>query len=210
MSTWLVVPVRSLRDGKSRLATVLDPAQRFAFVERLLVRTLEQAAQFPGLDRTLVVSACDEARARAVACGAQALLEQPPGGLNGALRQARLAVHHRGAAQMLMVSCDLPLLQADDLRELAAAAVPGTIALAPDRARQGTNGLCMAADTDLDFAFGPNSFALHLACTRRVWMNSAVVERTGLSCDVDVPADYAELCAPERRPERCWTPLGTA
>ena len=70
MRLWLVVPVKSLRDGKSRLAPVLSVAERRAFNEWLLVRTLQQAALFPGLERTLLVSACEEACACASAQGA--------------------------------------------------------------------------------------------------------------------------------------------
>lgn len=121
MSVWLVVPVRSLRDGKSRLAPALDPAQRSALIEWLLVHTLEQAAQFPGLKRTLVVSPCTEARVRARAFGAHVLDEHTHGGLNQALRQAQVALSELDAARMLMVACDLPLLRAEDLRRLASA-----------------------------------------------------------------------------------------
>ena len=133
MSTWLVVPVKSLRNGKSRLSVALDAVERPQFVEWLLKRTLQQAAQFPGLDRTLVVSACEHARACAAACGAHVLGERAPGGLNSALEQAQRELQRLGVCQMLMASCDLPLLTAADLEALAAAVSTDTIAIAPDR-----------------------------------------------------------------------------
>jgi 2-phospho-L-lactate guanylyltransferase len=193
MSIWLVVPVKSLRDGKSRLAPSLEPAERRAFVEWLLVRTLEQAAQFPGLERTLLVSACEETRACASARGARVLEERAPCGLNSALRQAQLALSELGATRMLMVSGDLPLLETQDLRELAAASSTDIIALAPDRTRQGTNGLCLDARACFDFSFGPDSFARHLDCVRRLNLQCALVDRRGLAFDVDVPDHLAEL-----------------
>ena len=201
MSLWLVVPVRSLRDGKSRLAPALDAQQRRAFVERLLVRTLERAARFPGLEHTLVVSACNEARAQASACGATVIEERAPGGLNNALRQAQLALRVAGVTRMLMVSSDLPLLQPEDLQCLAAASSAGAIAIAPDRAQQGTNGIGLHAAMDFDFSFGPNSFQRHLERLRQLDFRSAVVERIGLAFDVDVPDDLAELRALEQRHE---------
>lgn len=199
MSLWLVVPVRSLRDGKSRLAPALDAQQRRAFVQWLLVRTLERAAQFPGLERTLVVSPCNEARAQASACGAKVIEERTPGGLNNALRQAQLALREAGVARMLMVSSDLPLLQAEDLQCLAAASSAGAIAIAPDRARQGTNGMGLHAAMDFDFSFGPNSFQRHLERAQQLDVASAIVERTGLAFDVDVPNELAELRALKQR-----------
>ncbi len=203
LSPWLVVPVRSLRDGKSRLAPAFDAQRRRAFTECLLVRTLERAAQFPGLGRTLVISPCNEARARAGACGATAIEERAPGGLNNALRQAQLALRDAGGAHMLMVSSDLPLLEVEDLQCLAAASAGGAIAIAPDRSRQGTNGISLCAAMDFDFSFGPNSFQRHLERAQQLGVHSAIVERTGLAFDVDVPDDLAELGALEQRQMRC-------
>jgi 2-phospho-L-lactate guanylyltransferase len=199
VSLLLVVPVKSLRHGKSRLAPALDAQQRRAFVERLLVRTLERAARFPGLERTLVVSACSEARARASACGATVIEERAPGGLNNALGQARLALRNAGVTRMLMVSSDLPLLQPEDLQCLAAASSRGAIAIAPDRAGQGTNGIGLHAAMDFDFSFGPNSFQRHLERAQQLRVDSAIVKRAGLAFDVDLPVDLAELRAREQR-----------
>jgi 2-phospho-L-lactate guanylyltransferase len=116
-----------------------------------------------------------------------------PGGLNDALRQAQLALRSFGAARMLMVSCDLPLLEADDLKFLADASSATTIALAPDRARQGTNGICLGSEIDFEFAFGPDSFERHVARIRRLRKRVALVERDGLAFDLDLPADLMEL-----------------
>jgi 2-phospho-L-lactate guanylyltransferase len=198
MSVWLVVPMKSLRQGKSRLAPALDPVQRQAFLERLLVRTLEQAAQFPGLERTLLVSGCSETRARAAEFGAQVLQERAGVGLNGALRQARLAVRHRGASHMLVVPCDLPLLRADDLRSLADSGSARSVGIAPDRARQGTNGLCLKPSLEFAFSFGPESFAHHLEQVRQLGMQCVAVESTGLAFDVDLPEDLVHLGELER------------
>ena len=193
MSDWLVVPVKSLRDGKSRLSPALGSTERRAFMKRLLVRTLEQAAHFPGLQQTLFISACEEARVLASAYGARALQECAPGGLNRALRQAQRVLSEFGATRMLMISSDLPLVRAQDLQHLASALSADTIVLAPDRTRQGTNGLCLDPSLAFDFSFGPNSFERHLESVRRLHMQSAIVERVGLAFDVDIPDHLAEL-----------------
>ncbi len=132
MNTWLVIPVKSLRDGKTRLAAALDPVQRRAFVDRLLVHTLKQAAAFPGLDRTLVVSPCSETRTRAAALGAHVLNESGCG-LNAAVNQAQTNIRQRGATQMLVVACDLPFLCSEDLQYLSRLAMSKVIVVAPDR-----------------------------------------------------------------------------
>ena len=198
MSVWLVVPMKSLREGKSRLAPVLDSTRRRAFLERMLLRTLERAARFPGLERTLLVSGCSETRTRAAELGAQVIEEGAGVGLNGALRQAQIEVRRLGASHMLVVPCDLPLLEADDLRRLAEPASAHSIGIAPDRVRQGTNGLCLEASLEFAFSFGPESFARHLEHVRQRGMQCVTVESAGLAFDVDLPEDLAHLGELER------------
>jgi 2-phospho-L-lactate/phosphoenolpyruvate guanylyltransferase len=183
MSVWLVLPMKSLRDGKSRLAPALDPRQRRELLEYLLLRTLDRAAEFPGLQRTLVVSGCEETRVRSASLGAQVLEETPGVGLNGALREAQLELRRANARTMLVVPCDLPLLEADDLQALAQAAWANCVAIAPDEARQGTNGLCFDARQEFS----------HLTEIRRLGLQHLTVENPRLAFDLDLAQDLARL-----------------
>src|SRR6185437_6194877 len=119
MRTWLIIPVKSLDGGKSRLAKVLSGTRRRALNERLLRRVLRIAAAFPGLRRTLVVSRCPAALALARRWGAHAVQERRPGGLNAAVAQAVGMARRQGAGALLVAACDLPYLRARDLRALA-------------------------------------------------------------------------------------------
>ena len=121
MSAWLVLPMKSLREGKTRLAPILHVTPRRALLERMFRHTLDQAALFPGLNRTLLLTRCTEARALAMEKGVRVLEEKSESGLNGGLRQAQLELRELNASKMLIVHCDLPLLGAEDLRRLAAA-----------------------------------------------------------------------------------------
>lgn len=192
MSVRLVLPLKSLHDGKTRLAPVLDAAQRAALIDRLLMRTLEQAAQFPGLQNTLLVSACEKARARATECGV-GVVDEPVAGLNHALQRAQRAVCETAAEKMLVIPCDLPLLTADDLRCLVDCAGTQAVALAPDRFKQGTNGICLPSSTAFEFAFGPGSYKRHRSSIERLRLRAVEVERPGLAFDVDTPNDLAQL-----------------
>jgi 2-phospho-L-lactate guanylyltransferase len=194
VNPWLVVPVKSLRRGKSRLAPALDAGERFALSQLLLLRTLRQAQRFPGLDRTLVVSGCEETCEFAVESGVHVLKESPPGGLNAALAQARAALRERGAVRMVAIPCDLPLLATEDLRRITSAP-SRAIALAPDRARRGTNGICLPADIAFEFRFGFDSFERHLDSAHRLGLQSSIIQCDGLAFDIDVPADLTALNA---------------
>jgi len=191
VTSWLVIPVKSLRDGKTRLEPALGPVQRRALMDQLLVHMLGQAAEYPGLNRTLVVSGCSETRARAIELGVHAL-EETGCGLNAAVRQAQLNVRQRGASQMLVVPCDLPLLDVEDLRQLSRIGGPGVAVIAPDRRGRGTNGLCFDPAIEFTFEFGEDSYRRHVAGAQRLGLEPATAEPPGLAFDVDTPADLAE------------------
>ena len=89
----------------------------------------------------------------------------------------------------------------------AQAASATTIALAPDRAREGTNGICLPASCAFDFSFGQNSFATHLDRVRTLHMHAAVVERVGLAFDVDLPVHLSELAALQTVADSCRADL---
>ena len=73
---------------------------------------------------------------------------------------------------------------------LALAGAAGTVAIAPDRRRQGTNGLSVAAGLDLAFRFGAGSFAAHLAEAERLGVTPDVIENPRLALDIDTPEDW--------------------
>ena len=94
-----------------------------------------------------------------------------------------------------MASCDLPLLTAADLEALCTAVSTDTIAIAPDRSRQGTNAIGLYSAAQLAFAFGPGSFAHHVNGIRQIDKTAAIVERAGLAFDIDLPEDLGEFRA---------------
>ena len=199
MSVCLVLPLKSLREGKTRLSPALDADQRAALIDRLLIHVLDQAAVFPGLQHTMLVSACGDARARAEQRGARVLHEPLPG-LNHALGHALLAVRARSYDKLLIVPCDLPLLDANDLRCLAGATTAKTIAIASDHSGRGTNGMSLPATLDFPFSFGADSFARHRETIAVLRLQMVRIARPRLAFDVDTPADLRHLHTLESAP----------
>jgi|SRR5690349_15688314 len=193
MGIWLVLPLKSLHEGKSRLSPALGPTQRAELIAQMLDHILEQARVFPGLSRTLLVSACSAARDHAARRGAHVLTENALE-LNAALGHARAYVRAMGADQLMIAPCDLPLVSHDDLRELAAGAPPGGAAIAPDSRHEGTNGLYLPIQAELSFSFGPRSFSKHVGAIERLGLKLHTLERPGLAFDIDTPQDFARLC----------------
>jgi len=192
MTLWAIVPSRPLTEGKSRLAEILTPDERRALNEGFFRQTLTTAAAIAGRSRTLAISRSEAVldAARSMACGA--LLEQAPYGLNAALDQAANMARTLGATIILSVSCDLPFLMPDDLQALLQAAEEG-LAIARDRSGQGTNALVVSPVGAIPYCYGPDSFRAHQAAALAAGRRIGVVERTGLSFDIDTPDDFEQM-----------------
>ena len=193
----VIVPHRGLEAAKTRLAPVLDPAEREALARTLLARVLGVARA--SSDDVVVISPSEALRPTVEAAGAR--LEVQRGmGLNAGLEQARAAALADGVETVIVLHGDLPNLAADDVAALLAA-IPdgGGVAIAPDRAGSGTNGLAQSPADAIPFAFGPGSFALHRYAAAATGLPLAVVQRPGLAFDLDTPADLAR-----------WLELGDA
>lgn len=186
----LLVPVKSFRQAKLRLASALDDAGREDLARRLAAIVLRAAGPMPAY------VACDDGEVAdwAVAHGAS-VLWTPRLGLSGAVSAgvAHLAAH--GATLVVVAHADLPLVTS-----LAEFGTEGTITLAPDHRLDGTNVAAVPAAAGFGFAYGPGSFARHRAEALRIGLRPTVVYDWRLACDVDVPSDLAVL-------ERAGVPL---
>lgn len=95
----------------------------------------------------------------------------------------------QGEAPVLVIHTDLPLLAAKDVTDLLDTARTSGIALATDRAGEGSNALAIADGREFAFRFGPGSRALHAAQAS----DMPVLTSLGLAADLDTPADAAFL-----------------
>jgi len=122
---WAIIPVKPLRESKSRLAGVLTADERASLTSRLLQRTLSILKQVPALDRVMVVSRDPVVLKIARQGGAMTLVEGDRPGLNTALRRAAYVAAAQWASGLLILPCDLPLLTVADVNMMLIGAMPG-------------------------------------------------------------------------------------
>jgi 2-phospho-L-lactate guanylyltransferase len=201
MRPWLLIPVKSLSGGKSRLARVLGAAGRRALNEQLLHRMLKVATRFPGMRRTTVVSRCVGALQLAKQYGAYALRERRAEGLNAAAAQALRSLRRRGAGAVLVAACDLPRLRAADLAALArrGSKCTRTLLLCPDESGTGTNALYICRGSSLRFRFGKDSLRRHRREAGRRGLAVGVYLNARIAADIDTPGQWRRWRKPSRR-----------
>ncbi len=193
-SVYAVVPVKDLGGTKSRLAPVLDPAARAGLTLYMMGRVVSRLRE-AGLDAVGVVSPDPIVLDEALRRGATPLVQESRG-LNPALEEGRLWATENGAAALLVLPADLPLIEAEDVRAVLDEAAGGTsVVIAPDGARSGTNALLLRPPDALPFLFGPDSFEAHLSAARDRDTEARVLENQHLSFDLDTAGDLEKYRA---------------
>jgi 2-phospho-L-lactate guanylyltransferase len=191
--TWIVVLVKDFSIAKARLAAVLSPEAR----RRLAIDTASQALTAAvAVGPTLAICGSAEAAVVAGEHAAHVVLETNPSGQNQAGALGLEEVRRRGSGAALLVSSDLPLIDADSIRRLldAAQRTEGDLVVAaPALGRAGTNALLLRPPADFELQFGDASLPRFAAEAKRRGRIFVVHEDPQLALDLDEPSDLDTL-----------------
>ncbi len=174
-----LVPVKSFRHAKERLAPALDALARARLARDMATTVVAAAAPLP------VVVLCDTDDVAEWAAEIDAEVLWCPGtDLNGAVARGVSALAARGVERAVVAHSDLPMATS-----LAWVADWSGITLVPDRVRDGTNVIGVPTASGFRFSYGPGSFSRHLTETLRRGLGFRVVRDPDLAWDVDEPGD---------------------
>jgi 2-phospho-L-lactate guanylyltransferase len=180
-----IVPVKGLRDSKSRLAAVLTEAERGVLVREMLDCVLEACAEAAAIEATLVVTPDP-----ALAPELDALVD---GGVGHAEAIAQALADPRADGGAVVVMADCPLALPEALDRLVEAAGPVALAPAEDG---GLNALALRNPQAFEPAFGvPEAARVTVERARAAGLEPAVLDEPLLAFDVDRPADLERLRA---------------
>ena len=179
----VLLPVKAFSEAKARLAPALGSQERAELARSLASGVVAAAAPLP------VAVVCDDPEVAAWARESGALVVwEPERGLNRAVEAGveRLAGH--GVDRVIVVHADLLRPRHPGWM----AGFPG-VTVAPDRAGNGTNAICIPTGAGFTFSYGPGSCARHVDEARRLGLEVRVVADPFLGLDVDLPADLADV-----------------
>jgi 2-phospho-L-lactate guanylyltransferase len=187
-----IIPVKALPLAKSRLGALLSDSERRALVLAMLGDVLAAVGAAGSVAQIGVISADPTVLALAAMHGASALPDHAPD-LNAALTQAATYYAAHGAAAVLALPADIPLVQAHEIDDLIATRTTTSgIVIAASR-DGGTNALLTWPPLALPFLFGVGSQARHLAAAHERGLAVREFRATGMELDVDRPDDLLLL-----------------
>lgn len=199
-----LTPVKTLQHAKSRLSGWFDDTQRAELVAAMLHDVQQAIRQACPDARRIVVTADCAAASIARANAAEVVTQSYDAGMASAIDEACATAMTEGDV-CVVLPCDVPLAQAEDLRQLAAAATQSSVVLVPDRHGIGTNAMAFRVPRQIDLCFGRVSLAAHIASAQARALPFRVLELASLMHDIDVPADLfvpaaaQEAAEPTRR-----------
>jgi len=179
----VLIPLRSLDDGKHRLSDTLSQDDRATAIRTMAETVLAAAHELP----VLVVHDSPAVAAWARSHNAMAHRPDTPG-LNAAVVSGCEVLRQHGFTKVIIAHADLPV--AEDLRTVLTS---HPVSIVADRHRDGTNVLCIDLNLEFTFAYGPGSFASHCAVSRALEIEPYVIDAPDLAWDVDYPSDLEGL-----------------
>jgi len=193
MSTWVIVLIKDFGSAKQRLQPALGPKSRQALARRNAKLAVRAAAAG---DRVLVVAGSQEVAALASTWGVDVLLEPRQEGQNVAAARGITRAVEGGAHAVLLLSSDLPLVDADAVREVleSASRLDAPVAVAVEATgRGGTNALYLRPPDAIRLHFGSDSLARFRQEAEGHGVNFVVHHSEAMALDLDEPGDLARL-----------------
>jgi 2-phospho-L-lactate guanylyltransferase len=205
MIIWAIVPVKPLRDSKSRLSHILTTEERAELTKKILGQTLDVLGEVKGIFRTMVVSRDPAVLKIARKHGALTFSESDKQDLNMALTRATHIAVAQQANAILVLPSDLPFLTPEDV-EMMISSLLGlngrngngngyhlhqrAITICSDHNEEGTNALLLSPPTGFVYRYGLGSFQEHLDEAERLGMSRRVVHTPGIKFDLDTAEDW--------------------
>jgi 2-phospho-L-lactate guanylyltransferase len=189
---WAVVPAKDLGEAKRRLTGVLSLEERQELVRAMLSDVLTALTTTRGLAGTIVVTRDAELAALARRFGAQILSDLRHEGPSAAIALAARHLAAEGAAGMVAIPSDVPLVTAAEIDEILITSGPApAVTLVPALADMGTNAIALAPADAIPLRFGPSSFFRHQEAALDRGIAPRVLRLPGLGLDVDRAHDLA-------------------
>ena len=185
----IILPVRTAKNAKNRLSTLLSSQQRRELSTLLFNQSLDfYRSQWPKIQLTIITDSY-QFKKKGEEAGA-CVLTDPGSGLNNAVEFATRYSLQKGFSRQLIVHSDIAILDREDIAQLVDCKLscPGILGV-PATADGGTNALLEQPPGIIEHYYGRDSFEKHKQAALRSGVELDVLELSGLGLDLDTEED---------------------
>ena len=197
--TAILIPMRSLTEGKSRLSNLLSPHKREKIIKLLFKQLLEKLitlkAGLPFIfSDILVITPCREVEKISKDYDALVLKEKKLTGLNSALRRGICWSSENHYDSSLIIPGDIIDPETKDIKKILemGRTSKNSMIICPST-DFGTNALFLSLPTKLNFKFGLNSFFEHQKEAEKISIRPIIAPLDSLKDDLDTGKDLEKF-----------------
>ncbi|MEM4462190.1 MAG: 2-phospho-L-lactate guanylyltransferase [Candidatus Bathyarchaeia archaeon] len=190
----VVIPVKNLKDSKSRLSAFISDEDRARLTLAMLLDELK-VLEKTSVEKVALVSSDRRIKVLAHRYGLE-FIDDKGLPLNDSLKLASLWALERGINTMIVIPVDIPSINPDDIEAVLdiIGLEHGSIAvIAPCRRFDGTNLLALKPFKKFDFRFGRNSYRQHMGEAALLGFEVYVYMSENISLDIDTIEDLLHL-----------------
>jgi len=191
---FVIVPVKDLSKAKERLSSLLPQQERTTLAYAMLEDVLTALKESRLADRKFIVTLDAKAIEIAEGLGIEVILETEQNGESASVDYASQICKDMGAASVLVVPGDAPLITSDDI-DFILEREKGTpsIIFVPARDELGTNAILRKPPDAIPSMFGHDSFNKHKSEAHKKNIPCESFENQRIGLDIDSPEDLKEF-----------------
>jgi 2-phospho-L-lactate/phosphoenolpyruvate guanylyltransferase len=190
MNATVLIPIKALKNAKSRLAKHINPKQREQLMLLLLKHIIKTVKAVDNDLEIYVVSFDKKVIKTANLLGIKNISEKISGH-NRSLTFAAKKINQN--KPVLALSVDLPLLTKTDIEQLFLLSKKNDIVLAQSKEKTGTNAVIMKTPLLIPYQFGENSLIKFISTTKEKSLTVKTYFNDNFAFDVDTIKDLEEL-----------------
>ena len=197
--TSILIPMRSLNEGKTRLSNLLSPNKREKLIKLLFMQLLKKLKtlkdQFPLIfSDILVITPCEEVEKISKDFHVHILREQNLDGLNSAVNKGICWSSENLYDSSLILPGDIIDPETEDIKKILEIGKKSrdSMVICPST-DFGTNALFLSLPTRFNFKFGPNSFFKHQKEAENISIRSIIAPVDSLKDDLDTGKDLEKF-----------------
>ena len=197
--TSILIPMRSINEGKTRLSNLLSPNKREKLIKLLFTQLLKKLKtlkdQFPLIfSDILVITPCEEVEKISKDFHVHVLKEQSLNGLNSAVNKGISWASENLYDSSLILPGDIIDPETEDIKKILdmGRKSRNSMVICPST-DFGTNALYLSLPTRLNFKFGPNSFFEHQKEAKKISIRSIIAPVDSLKDDLDTGKDLEKF-----------------